>query len=258
LKKAPTNPPYFAAPTHVAARFGAAAHLTAVFIISTLVLTVPVGCEQKMAQQPSYRPLEPSRFFEDGRASRPLVQGTVQRGTTNISPALTSGRKPIAGGVGQQSAAPTISAGTANLTQGIRPDDFVSEFPFPITRDVLIRGQQRYTIYCAICHDDHGTGNGKIVQRGFTHPPSYLTDNSRQLAHNGYEMPLREVPVGYLFDVATNGFGAMADYSSQVPPRDRWAIAAYVRTLQLSYNIRLNDLPPQLREEAQKSLEATP
>jgi hypothetical protein len=109
-----------------------------------------------------------------------------------------------------------------------------------------------------MCHDAIGTGNGKIVQRGFTKPPSYLTDNSRQLARSGYQVPLREVPVGYLFDVATNGYGAMADYSSQVSPRDRWAIAAYIRTLQLSQSLPLDDLPANFRDEAAKALEVTP
>jgi mono/diheme cytochrome c family protein len=141
---------------------------------------------------------------------------------------------------------------------GIRPDEFVTELPFQITRDILARGQERYTIYCAICHDSTGTGNGKIIQRGFTKPPSYLADNSRQLARSGYQIHLRDVPVGYLFDVATNGYGAMADYSAQVSPRDRWAIAAYIRTLQLSQSIPLDDLPPNMRNEAAKSLEATP
>ena len=142
---------------------------------------------------------------------------------------------------------------STQLSAGIRPDEFVAEFPFQITHDVLARGQERYTVYCAICHDASGTGNGKIVQRGFTKPPSYLTDNSRQLARSGYQMPLREVPVGYLFDVATNGYGAMADYSGQVSPRDRWAIAAYIRTLQLSQSMPLDELPAGMRNEAAKA-----
>src|SRR5262249_18513686 len=140
----------------------------------------------------------------------------------------------------------------------IRPDEFVSEFPFAVTADVLNRGQEQYTVYCSICHDASGTGNGKIVQRGFTKPPSYLTDTSRQLARSGFQFALRDVPAGCLFDVARNGYGAMADYSSQVAPRDRWAIAAYIRTLQLSQNIRLDELPPGMREQATKALEATP
>jgi mono/diheme cytochrome c family protein len=208
------------------------------------------GCTQKMADQPSYRPLEPSRFFADGRSARPLVEGVVSRSDLENDVAVTSGRK----------ANPTTSAGGAAAagSQGIRPDEFVTEFPFAITGDILSRGRERYTIYCAICHDDLGTGNGRIVQRGFTKPPSYLTDNARQFAHSGYQIPLREVPVGYLFDVPTNGFGAMADYSTQVSPRDRWAIAAYIRTLQLSQRMPLDDLPTAIHDEATRALEATP
>ncbi len=215
------------------------------------------GCEQKMASQPSYRPLVRSNFFADRRASRPLVAGTVSRDASEIEPLLLSGRK-MAG-----ASAPVPDPGNSanvltQLSAGIRPDEFVTEFPFQITHDVLARGQERYTVYCAICHDATGTGNGKIVQRGFTKPPSYLTDNSRQLARSGYQVPLRDVPVGYLFDVPTNGYGAMADYSGQVSPRDRWAIVAYIRTLQRSQSMSLDELPSNVRKEAVNALETTP
>jgi hypothetical protein len=222
-----------------------------------LCLAAFTGCQQKMATQPSYRPLVRSRFFNDERASRPLVAGTISRDASDLDPLLVSGRKPTATTVPVPSAASSISVSTQS-SAGIRPDEFATEFPFQITRDILARGQERYTVYCAICHDATGIGNGKIVQRGFTKPPSYLTDNSRQLARSGYQVPLREVPVGYLFDVPTTGYGAMADYAVQVSPRDRWAIAAYIRTLQLSQSIPLDDLPPNLRDEATKALEATP
>ncbi len=105
-------------------------------------------------------------------------------------------------------------------------------FPFPVTRDVMVRGQDRFNIYCAPCHDRPGDGNGMIVRRGFRSPPSYHIDR------------LRQVPNGYMFDVITNGFGAMPDYAAQVPARDRWAIVAYVRALQLSQNATLDDVPP--------------
>jgi mono/diheme cytochrome c family protein len=220
-------------------------------------LAIGAGCEQQMASQPSYRPLVRSNFFADGRASRPLVMGTVSRDASELDPSLNSGRKTTAA----SAAVLNSTGGVGMLTQqsaGIRPDEFVNEFPFQITQDVLARGQERFTVYCAICHDASGTGNGKIVRRGFTKPPSYLTDNSRQLARSGYQVPLRDVPVGYFFEVATNGFGAMADYSVQTSPRDRWAIAAYIRTLQLSQNVPLDDLPPNMRSEAEKALEAVP
>jgi mono/diheme cytochrome c family protein len=93
-------------------------------------------------------------------------------------------------------------------------------FPFPVTREVLLRGQERYTIYCAVCHDRLGTGLGKVVQRGYSRPPSY------------YEPRVLAKPVGHYFDVMTNGWGAMPDYAGQISVRDRWAIAAYVRALQ--------------------------
>jgi mono/diheme cytochrome c family protein len=222
-----------------------------VWIVASLVSVSAIGgCQQKMASQPSYRPLVRSRFFADGRASRPLVAGTIARGTIEIDPALTSGRK-----VGVGPAVPPVESGSLSPPPaGIRPDEFVAEFPFPITANLLARGQEQYTVYCSVCHDSNGDGNGRVVRRGFTKPPSYTADNSRQLARSGFQVPLREVPVGYLFDVATNGFGAMADYSMQVSPRDRWAIAAYIRTLQRSQNMRLDELPPKLREEATKAL----
>jgi mono/diheme cytochrome c family protein len=96
--------------------------------------------------------------------------------------------------------------------------------PFPVTEEVLQRGRERFNIYCSPCHSRLGDGNGMIVQRGFQHPPSYHTDR------------LRKAPLGYFFEVMTQGFGAMPDYAEQVPPRDRWCIVAYIRALQLSQN----------------------
>ena len=105
--------------------------------------------------------------------------------------------------------------------------------PFPVTAELLTRGQQRYDIYCAPCHSRVGDGNGVIPSRGFPRkPPSYHIER------------LRKAPLGYLFDVITNGFGAMPDYSSQIPPRDRWAIVAYIRALQLSQGATSADVPP--------------
>jgi hypothetical protein len=106
--------------------------------------------------------------------------------------------------------------------------------PFPVTRDVLERGRERFNIYCAPCHARTGDGNGMIVQRGYRRPPSYHIDR------------LRQAPLGHFFDVITNGFGAMPDYSSQISPRDRWAITAYIRVLQFSQNAPANLLPAKL------------
>ena len=103
--------------------------------------------------------------------------------------------------------------------------------PFPVTAEVMQRGQQRFNIYCAPCHGEAGDGNGMIVQRGFKRPPSYHNER------------LRKAPIGYFFDVMTNGFGVMLDYSQQIKPADRWAIAAYIRALQLSQGATRADVP---------------
>jgi mono/diheme cytochrome c family protein len=113
----------------------------------------------------------------------------------------------------------------------------VDHVPFPVTRQVLDRGQERFNIYCSPCHGRLGNGLGMIVRRGLKRPPSYHIDR------------LRQIPIGYFYDVITNGFGAMADYSAQVVPRDRWAIAAYIRVLQYSQMASINDVPPESRSE---------
>jgi mono/diheme cytochrome c family protein len=166
-----------------------------------------------MSDQPSYAPLRPSEFFPDGRSARPPVAGTVARGRLNDDDVFFTGRETAAPGV----------AG---------PGSYVETFPFDMTEAVLKRGQQRFGIFCSMCHGVDGFGNGKIVERGFTKPPSYVTDLSRGYLRRGEKMPLAKAPVGYLFDVATNGYGAMASYKEQIGPRDRWAIVGYIRVLQ--------------------------
>jgi mono/diheme cytochrome c family protein len=167
-----------------------------------------------MHDQPKYIPLRPSDFFGDQRSERPLTEGTVPRGHLNDDAAFYFGKSP--------------------------DGKFVSEFPFPVTKDVIARGQQRFNIYCAPCHGRLGDGAGMIVRRGFRRPPSYHIDR------------LREVPNGYIFDVITNGIGAMQDYAAQVPARDRWAIVAYVRALQLSENAKIDDVPAAQQAELAK------
>ena len=110
-------------------------------------------------------------------------------------------------------------------------------FPLPVNRELLERGQDRYKIFCTPCHGLQGDGNGMVAMRGMKHPPSFHADR------------LRQAPNGYFFDTITNGFGAMYGYSAQIPPRDRWAIVAYVRALQLSRNAKVADLPAELREK---------
>ena len=126
------------------------------------------------------------------------------------------------------------------------------------TREDLDRGQERYTIFCAVCHDPIGTGQGKIVERGYVRPPNYHTERSRGFARYGKSIPLRDVPAGYLFEVITRGYGAMPRYAPQIPPADRWRIVAYVRALQLSQHAVLGDLPPARREAVNEALRSTP
>ena len=173
--------------------------------VVALILLATAACRQDMHDQPKYIPLRPSSFFDDGRSARPIVEGTVARGHLNADTAFYTGKGP--------------------------DGKYVDRFPFPITKQVLLRGQDRYNIYCTPCHDRLGTGNGVVAQRGFRHPPSYHIDR------------LRQAPNGYIFDVITNGFGAMQDYAAQLGPADRWAVVAYERALQLSQNATLNDVP---------------
>ena len=176
-----------------------------------LALAASVACRRDMQDQPKYIPLRPSSFFEDGRSERPLVEGTVPRGHLDDDTAYYTGKGP--------------------------DGKFLDTFPFPVTRQAIERGRDRFTIYCTPCHGQLGFGDGKVVRRGFKHPPSYHSDR------------LRKVENGYIFDVITNGFGAMPDYSAQVAPADRWAIVSYIRALQLSENGTPNDVPPEARAQ---------
>jgi mono/diheme cytochrome c family protein len=162
------------------------------------------GCRQDMHDTPRYDPYEASAFFPDGRASRPLVAGTVARGHLDEDEEFFRGRRNGA---------------------------LIDEMPVPVTAELLARGRQRFDIYCSPCHARTGLGNGIVVQRGFPHPPSL------------HEKRLREAPLGYFLDVMTNGFGRMASYRLQVEPADRWAIVAYIRALQLSQHAGLSDAP---------------
>jgi cytochrome c5 len=130
----------------------------------------------------------------------------------------------------------TVVRGSVQEDQLIVPKDS-NAFPLPVTAELLERGQQRYGIFCTPCHGIQGDGMGMVAMRGMKHPPSY------------HQERLRQVPNGYLYDVVTNGFGAMYGYSAQIPPRDRWAIVAYLRALQLSRNAPVGQLPEELREK---------
>jgi mono/diheme cytochrome c family protein len=199
------------------------------------------ACQQKMAVQPSYRLDEGSTFFADGRAAQPPVPGTVARGHLRTDVHLYAGLRSesnanaasAAAFVGAAGASPLGAAALSSPSEA----DYVDTFPYPITEAVLRHGQNRYMIYCVVCHDPLGEGHGKIVERGYTPPPSYHTER------------LRKVPVGHFYDVMTRGYGSMPEYRAQISPRDRWAIAAYIRALQLSQHFPEEKLTDTMRRE---------
>jgi len=185
-------------------------------ILVTCALAL-AGCRQEMAKQPVGRPLS-------GFSARPLEPGTVPRGSLADGYEVRTGRR----------------AGSDPDAFG--KDVFVARVPVDVTLDLVERGRERYNIYCAVCHGRLGDSQGKIPDRGMTHPPSYYDDLSRGFKVRGIDLPLTEVPDGYVFEVITRGFGAMADYSAQVPVHDRWAIVTYVRALQKSQRQAPDDL----------------
>jgi mono/diheme cytochrome c family protein len=216
------------------------------------------GCRQDMQDQPRYEVYESSKQFKDGLSSRPLVEGTVPRGYLKADTQLYTGKmsnaqaggsqtggnananqgsqeanageanaaanantnQPTAGNASATAQAGTSSGAASQAKAGA--DDDAADFPFAVTAEVITRGQERYRIFCAMCHGETGQGDGMIVRRGFRQPPSYHEDR------------LRQARVGYFFRVMTEGYGAMPPYRAQVPVQDRWAIAAYIRALQLS------------------------
>jgi mono/diheme cytochrome c family protein len=161
-----------------------------------------------MQDQPKYKDLRGSGFFDDQRSARPVVEDTVARGFLYADQRFLTGKEN-----GQPLAA----------------------LPVPLTPGLLSRGRGRYEIFCSPCHGLTGNGLGMVVQRGFRQPPAFHIDR------------LREAPVGYFYDVITHGFGSMMDYAAQIPPQDRWAIAAYVRALQVSQRTTIADVPAEAR-----------
>jgi mono/diheme cytochrome c family protein len=226
-------------------------------LLTVYCLLFITGCRQDMQDQPRYEAYEASKFFKDGLSSRPLIEGTVPRGYLRDDLHLYTGKRS-AGGQNQsgRSASTSGSAGTSNSsaanagsTAGAQssgsgsgaamfPDD-VDTFPFPVTREVVLRGQERYQIFCSMCHGATGAGDGMIVRRGYKQPPSYFTED------------LRNAPVGHFFDVITNGWGSMPRYSQQIPAQDRWAIIAYIRALQLSHPATEPDKSTQARPQGE-------
>jgi len=193
---------------------------------SCLLLTVfcilAAGCGVRfdMQDQPRYKVYKKSQFFNDGLSSRDLPAGTVARGLLKEDKALHTGKidnpDPNA-----QVATTTNAAGNTIVTSF---PNSIDEFPVPVTKELIDRGQDRYNIYCIVCHGPVGAGDGMIVRRGFGAPPTYHDDR------------LRNAPVGHFFDVITNGWGKMNGYAASISAADRWAIVAYIRALQLSQN----------------------
>ncbi|MFN7945380.1 MAG: cytochrome c [Blastocatellia bacterium] len=210
-------------------------------VLLLLPLMLLAGCRQDMHNQPKYLPLRPSEFFADGQSSRKPVDGTVARGSLDNDVFI-----PAKTGVpaGQASpAAPAATGGNQKSAAAAGTQTGAGSFPFPITSEVLARGEERFNINCSPCHGRTGYGDGMIVRRGFPQPPSYHIDR------------LRSAPDAHFYDVMTNGFGRMPTYADQVSPRDRWMIIAYIRALQLSQNATVADVPadqqPQLNQKGQ-------
>jgi len=188
---------------------------TCCIAVCALLVMMLTGCRREMFVQPRSNPLGENNNYSDGAASRPLPPHAVPNDQTNLEEVFDTG------------------------LIGTNP---IAEFPYPITRTVLERGKQRFEIACIPCHGRTGEGDGIVVQRGFPAPPSYGIPR------------LREMPVGHFVNVMARGYGVMFPQAERVTPDDRWAIAAYIRALQLSQAAPLAVVP-----EADKSqLTSTP
>ena len=183
--------------------------MKATFIL-VLVISLFYGCRKGMYNQPKIKLYDVSDVFKNGSGMRQPPPGTVPAGSIEDE----------------------------TFTRGIHAGGtLVTTSPLKLDSALLERGRQRFEIYCAVCHGATGVGDGMIVQRGFPQPPSYHIDR------------LRDAPLGYFVNVIANGYGAMYSHASRVEPRDRWAIAAYIRALQLSRNASLEDVPTQDRAQ---------
>jgi mono/diheme cytochrome c family protein len=180
-------------------------------------MLVLAGCRADMQDQPKFIPQRGTDFFTDGRSARPQVENTVARGQLRQDAYFYTG----------------LDAGKEGNTM-----------PFPVTMAVLERGQERYNVYCTPCHSRVGNGEGMIVQRGYRPAGNFHTER------------LMNAPLGHFFNVMTHGYGAMPEYASQVAPQDRWAIAAYIKALQLSQDAKPSDAAPGAKVESLKDLAA--
>ena len=171
----------------------------------------------RLYDQPKYDAYDATTFFKDGTSARQQIPGTVARGDEEVDPLFFHGKEN-----GKDA----------------------TEMPFEVNAEVIALGQQRYNIFCTPCHGRDGNAKGMVVRRGFSPPPSF---------HSAY---IRSKPVGHYFGVITNGYGAMYSYASRIPTRDRWAIVAYIRTLQYSRTASLDDLEPDERAKLEHPPEA--
>jgi len=174
----------------------------------TLGMLVLTGCGRNMFDQARADAFSASPFFADGSAMRPIPEGTVSRERGALEPSYLT---------------------------GLGPTGFLSELPIELNVDVLNRGKERFDIYCAPCHNYNGNGAGMIVSRGFPQPVSFVS-----------EQRLLDSPVGYFYNAITNGFGRMYSYAARIKPEDRWAVAAYIKALQLSQNAQVTDVPAEI------------
>ena len=224
---------------------------------AVLMCFLVAGCDRSgrfqdvsMWNDSRIKPYEPNSFLASGSSSQTPPAGTVWHGQVEQDKLYPPGtfapiRDMYAAGV-----TPEFNDGVGNTgpTGDYRvrgAGALMDKYPFPITQEVLLRGQERYEIYCAPCHGRTGYGDGMVVRRGFSQPPSY------------HQERLREAPAGHYFDVITNGFGAMYQYADRIRPEDRWAIVAYIRALQLSQDASINDVPAAEREQLEKGPVAT-
>ena len=174
----------------------------------TLGMLVLTGCGRNGFDQARADAFSSSPFFADGSAMRPIPEGTVSRERGALEPSYLT---------------------------GLGPTGFLSELPIELNVDVLNRGKERFDIYCAPCHNYNGNGAGMIVSRGFPQPVSFVS-----------EQRLIDSPVGYFYNAITNGFGRMYSYAARIKPEDRWAVAAYIKALQLSQNAQISDVPAEI------------
>lgn len=190
------------------------------FCLFTFAFLTGCGVRFDMQDQPRYQAYSASDFFADGKAMRHPPEGTVARGFLKADKALHTGKIDNPN-LNIQVETTTDAAG--NTLVSSFPNS-IDEFPVPVTDELIERGRDRFNIYCIVCHGPVGSGDGMVVRRGFPQPPTYHSDR------------LRNAPVGHFFDVMTNGWGKMSSYSDKLSAVDRWAVVAYIRTLQVSQN----------------------